>query len=824
MIGNNFKKGSSDEDVNVDKVKGKTEKYLMAFLIFILPLVVSISLPLFPLGGNFVIPIILSLILVVLYFNSYEYLVKYIIVIYVMLSVIIQGLVVYSNLYYINQQEIRMFYITILEISIIIASFILITYIVIKTDLITITFGSIVGVFILIPGMLPIGLGLLIIFVLYMKAIHNKKFFNLVMVFVIAMFIVQPFIVAMNVSNTNINSNTTAYFLVTPNIYYLHGATQGNISNVSATVSNSGFYLKSPLEKPIYLLGSSNDILSEYKTISMLSYPSKSSNSTGNQIYNSISTISFYSLDLLVAIIIFLFSLLISDEVFSHGLTSLYKDKKEENFTGLDEIIIKHEWLIQSALLGVVFIVFLSAVQIPLDFKTQVGFNLPFIIGTIFISLIGGYSIDWYDSYLKNLIKKEKLVKEIKYKISELENNSEDLITEINNVKKYINDVSITDNKIRQISKSLEDIKNIKENVDSAAYISLKQYKEVIDKTLGDFDKLKNKYRSELYNVIRNDLNMYNNMIKTKYLDKYINIKYDVIEYTGIDDLNKLLSIHDMANNNAHKISKNIKERYSTLVNALSKMFPDKISSDIPEFGDMAPGNIIEFFNVVYKEKCEMVKEEYKKAISELKSMGYKISSLDEDVCYSDIFYENFRVYLKDTVKELEEYKNSVKLIRESFERVIQDNEITNNISSTSHVQSIIDSKINQLSEWKNLHYAVSSLLEYKLQYEKIIKDNVMKDKLSILNLDLYFVIEDYVKDMLENKKYISLNDIPLSEEFAKIFVKFFKDRNVMYKINEINNTIEKIILREEAESNNIETNSINTNHEKPKKPRGKKS
>ena len=737
-----------------NEIREKFKKYFSVGLFFTATLIVGIALPILPVGGNYIVPILAAILISILVYEA-PLGGKTALVYFAFFSVIVESIFAYGTL----------------PPGIMLAEFIILFIIIIfvlpflirRSDSVALGFGVLAGALLIFPPTLPFGIAMLVLYAVYSRNLRDTA-----KSIVTALLMYQPIGLAMNVTNK------ANLIFASAKIFYITHFGSGTLSSIisGSTVSTVSASWSSASLLPIYLMGAIKNITLEFGVIStgihdIISFKGYSTLASG------FGTMGAYSLDLIIIGIVLGVILIIAGVILTL-MAKTYKGKDPEDLNLFSKIFKDYEIPIFALILSLLILFMISQLSIPLSFTTDLAMTTPFLLGTVAVSVAGGFGISEYEIYVNRVIEAVRLRERIR-----------DRYANFNNSKRKFEDTVLSriDETVKEnigpyahISERLtSDFDNDLRSIDSDSLTTLRTKAKNAN---GYCDELKNKQDVAVNQIIafmRGELMRFN-LILPK-IESLTVLHFEGPKEEDIRTLDDYIIAYVEITRLSFDVSSKLSDVYMESSKALARMFPD----EVPKIEKPAPGHsafdvetiINNYIQPLYT-NLEDKFDSYKNSFSDLLPINrdeYRISNCSSFLSVLDSEISKIIKYLDDTMLSAD-YLNGI------IERITKEEIDTGVQSETSKIIAVVGTEKEKFSGWQNAAMLLDDLRDYMNNVKQKIEEAVNLDKAYISTLSLYSFLEEYIMDAVRSRGKIQLEDIPLNREFSKRAVDIFIRRN----------------------------------------------
>ena len=737
-----------------NEIREKFKKYFSVGLFFTATLIVGIALPILPVGGNYIVPILAAILISILVYEA-PLGGKTALVYFAFFSVIVESIFAYGTL----------------PPGIMLAEFIILFIIIIfvlpflirRSDSVALGFGVLAGALLIFPPTLPFGIAMLVLYAIYSRNLRDTA-----KSIVTALLMYQPVGLAMNVTNK------ANLIFASAKIFYITHFGSGTLSSIisGSTFSTVSASWSSASLLPIYLMGAVKNITLEFGVIStgihdIISFKGYSTLASG------FSTMGTYSLDLIIIGIVLGVILIIAGVVLTL-MAKTYKGKDPEDLNLFSKMFKDYEIPMFALILSLLILFMISQLSIPLSFTTDLAMTMPFLLGTVAVSVAGGFGISEYEIYVNRAIEAVQLRDRIRNRYASF-----------NNSKRKFEDTVLSriDETVKEnigpyahISERLtSDFDNDLRSIDGDSLTTLRTKAKNAN---GYCDELKNKQDVAVNQIIafmRGELMRFN-LILPK-IEDITGLHFEGPKEEDIRTLDDYIIAYVEITRLSFDVSSKLSDVYMESSKALARMFPD----EVPKIEKPAPGHssfdvetiINNYIQPLYT-NLEDKFDSYRNSFSDLLPINrdeYRISNCSSFLSILDSEISKIIKYLDETILQAD-YLNSI------IERITKEEIDTGVQSETSKIIAVVESQKEKFSSWQNAAMLLDDLQDYMNNVKRRIEEAVNLDRTYISTLSLYSFLEEYIMDAVRSRGKIQFEDIPLNREFSKRAVDIFIRRN----------------------------------------------
>ncbi|MEM4058734.1 MAG: hypothetical protein QXZ12_08465 [Thermoplasmata archaeon] len=721
-----------------DGPREKIDKYVTTFIYFLTPLTMSWILPILPVGGNYIIPIVSGAVLSLLIYRKFVKSAKFLLTYFIFFTILIQSIFTYSlsNIPYYGE--------FIILIIIIVIAVPIVAY---KADPLLLGFGALSGSLLINPATLPLSLSIMMIYTVY-----KRNVFNTVAMVFLALMISEPFVLAA----TYLNAKSLAFYYL--KLGYVHLSSSQTFQNI---LNNVTFVSFNSISNPIYLLGQVTSINTEFRILGLLFHSSLPNNFSIQNVSNSFLIAGNFLIYFLVAIILavaFSFSV--------EGMNILMKILKKIN--AMAEVF---QPLIFAIILSLLTIYLISSMSIPLVYLTSVGFSMYFLVYTVGVSAAGGLGVTINEVYIKRAEEIEMWKTKIKEVSGSFVAEYEMTIDKINLIKQNVREREYTyETMVNTLNTQF------KEEIGKLNEISIEslriRYRNVSE-FLSDLRNMHRQLEDDTLNYVRLEAIKYNNLLAEAKKVSEVN-EGSVSE--SFNSLPEALSLNLLIHKNTLLLSREMISFYDKVSSSLNRLFPDEVfklenpkeSELIIDLENLLEAYIKPIVNGIIVDKFDKYKNDLCLLI-DLKPEIYNIRNMD-------IFINDLQKKIENEIDKLNKLKSNLAELNTTLSSTLKINTYYSSILVSSSAISIIDDEIQKLKQWKDIEQLLSIWKYYKEKALPEIENDINMDKITIYVLSIYSLIEMYFVEELASKDRFNINDVPLSypaaEKMMQIFVR----------------------------------------------------
>ena len=230
-------------------------------------------------------------------------------------------------------------------------------------------------------------------------------------------------------------------------------------------------------------------------------------------------------------------------------------------------------------------------------------------------------------------------------------------------------------------------------------------------------------------------------------------------------------------------------EKYNNVITALSKLIPEvKEAYSVPSgesfkrdymvldlFVRRSLLGLYATFNERYKEICRKIAS----------VLEIEVTSELENVLNADLFVNTLNVAVEKLAEELEDYRTRIKGYNDLVYTLIKGSGIDPSLirtESSAYIESMerLEKRLKSWSSGEDLYRLAREYIELR----KRLLEALEKDQVLIRVASVFPQVEKYTKKLLEARKSVHLEDIPLKEEYSKFFVKLFTLKNLEFAVD----------------------------------------
>ncbi|RJS74896.1 hypothetical protein CW710_00560 [Candidatus Bathyarchaeota archaeon] len=230
--------------------------------------------------------------------------------------------------------------------------------------------------------------------------------------------------------------------------------------------------------------------------------------------------------------------------------------------------------------------------------------------------------------------------------------------------------------------------------------------------------------------------------------------------------------------------------RYNSVLDSLGKLIPEAYLTH----PSITIDNIEEDpFNldIFIRRTLISLSNSYEKKYLELLEKLSKLLGIELDEEFRNIF--NVDIFIRKIDEKIE---NMTSEINEILDRIDRLNELVKDILKGSGIESVfmkteshayveeLKKMRDALLNWRNGDELFSTLTMY-LELRRGLEDSLEKDKVLADVASIFPILERYVKDVVKRYGKIDVRDIPLTESHLTVFVNLFVQKNYEYLVNQ---------------------------------------
>ncbi|MGC8631759.1 MAG: hypothetical protein ACP5T2_05000 [Thermoprotei archaeon] len=727
--------------------KARVDRYVTASLYLIAVLLSGFVLPLAPVGGFFVLPVVLGLALVLLSLRRNERSAKLVAVYYMIMTVIVQGFFALAPLASAHPNlllaQLSLFLVYVLVGAPEIAS----------SSSLVVLGGWVAGVLLIYPNGLPFALA-----AYALVAVYSRDVGRTAGAVAVSMVVAEPFVVASAVLNGGAGMAFVAlrlnYLRVDPaSASFL---LNGDLSSLPA-YSVIGSFVRSPLKQPVYLMGTVKDLGSELAAVSSVSgyVFSKIAPANARDIVAGLLSILVFFYRYLAAALMLMAALMFAVEAMNLAFKFLetVEAQKAARYLSAAEPVAYGVVLSSLALLLV------GQAAVPFDFSTSVSFGPAFLVGTLGVVIAASSGISVEELYATRVDEAERLRKEIGRMSDEFEAKRSEILSTLNKVKGVVKEREFA---FEGAVSSLEaEEKEAASGLEKASLELLRQRAQELTTLLDQLTGLKARLTDEVTAQVRASVLAYNRVASEA--ERLLGLSVNQLSEESYSSLEALLEHYGRAYGVFADLSKALSEKYASLSSALSALFPDEVSAaEPPPPSPFVEGleNQMDFYVKPLLEGKEEDYEKYEKEISQLTGISgeYPIGAADE-------FLKEVGKWVSGEQQKLQAYLEMVSSLDQTLSGVLELDPSYAPLRGSASAVPLIQQELKALNDWRGAEGLLSAISGYKEALPQI--ERAMKvDMLQVEILSVYKVIEAFAISSLRSRE-LSPEDFPLSHEAA---------------------------------------------------------
>jgi tetratricopeptide (TPR) repeat protein len=748
---------SSSNELNEEmkKLRKKIDNYVTSALFFVSIVVTSILIPFLPVGGFYILPILLGLILAILNYRGFLTISKYIMLYYVIATLLLQVFVSFYSLELYNSVD-KSYIIS--ELAFVLVGIVLLPIFLKPVNGFSIAVGWLATALLVYPKTFAIGIALIIIASLYQQLLTKS---SLAVPLIVAI-LYQPFLIAATLANVSGISNAYVFPLISIK-YVSPNVSPSNMSVLLMPTNNVTD--QDALKNPIYLLAPLNDV-SGYNFLMpvFLNYYISTAKSFSSPI-SLIKSIwllisSDYIAQLFIIIVFSITSFLAAEgmNILNRYFLSPDRGKIAKWFNYLQPAIF-------ALLLSVLFVYIVSQSSIPLNYTTSFKFTYTILLGTFGSVIIGGIMLSAEEIYISRKANEVIIRGRIREKLKDFESIKKKFIDEIQKVSSIVRDKKFYyDEPLNNIEK---EVKVITKDIDKMNLENLHKTYKLMENTIEYVNNLELKFINEVIEHARNSSLKYNFMAEE--MSQILGVKFEALP-TIFSSLEEAINYFEIAYEHYESFSKTLVHVYTNVVNAMFRLFPEDTPNPEQLNSSYLLSDIENLINYYLKPIISgesTLFENFRDKICEKINIGCKYTIVNVDK-----FLEEILKWTEAQIKELESYKNMISSLRNTISEIVMIEQSYAILQEEEKIVPDIEVQINRLKEWSNAQSFLEAIEEQAKLLPRI-KDAIEKDKVQIVTLSIYRLVERYIEDLIKVKEYIEPNDVPLEPQAATLAMKY---------------------------------------------------
>lgn len=741
------------------KVRERVDDYVTSALVFASIMATALALPVLPLGGNLVLPVVVAVISTVLNLRGRKEVVKVILTYYLVLTLTVQSFFSFAPLIprypelYLGQLA-----------FLLILAFVVAPIVAKWASPFSIALGLLVGTGLVYPDSLPLALAGLVLAVVYSRDVGRAG-----QVILISVLLIEPFITAATASNGLGNMAFEALKLdyVTLNFYNTSSGTslQGIQGSASFHPVN-GTFVRSSLQYPVYLFGGARDLDTEFLTIA----------STFRVLGNEVSLspgvlgrglaelVGFFYVAIAVGAVLAVASILSVEGV--RTLSRLYS--KVEG-TSLGGYLAIAEPAIYSSLFSLLLIYLVSQMSIPLDYLTSVGFNYPFLLGTFGTSALGGGAISVREWYVSRKAEEMRLRRRIMELAEEFRRRKAKVLASLEALRETVKERDFPySNLFRNLG---EEVEREVEGVERVGLEVLRSRLRRVEELTREAEQLRRNMEYEVLNFVRSRVLRYNALASEA--ERLTGLSVQRLSENPFDSLDRVIQNYGSAYAVYRDLSTKLTEVYESLNRALSRLMPKDVARvESPPPSDSLEG-LENLVNSYLKPMLEGVaEEEFSKYVGEFS----KLTGIPPNftIREADKFLTELQRWIESEVGKLDGMLAQVRELETIASNLLSFGQNYTPMRSTSSVAPEIEDFTKRLRNWADLEELSETLREYREYLLPKLQEALKSDQLQIEVTSTFKAVERYLLDQLGNREAIEVENVPLSREAAITSLQLF--------------------------------------------------
>jgi|GEM_PF-1049276 hypothetical protein len=715
-----------------DKLYRKVEEFLVSFFCSFISLVV---LPLLPVGGGYIIPLLFSILIGVI---SYIFNIRTSFKVFSFIMAINLLIQIPYSYYYSKSPLPPLFPIVVSEI------FMIISYALSSDSPLSAFIGMLSGSILLLPYGVFFATPLLLI-----SPLIEKRITSIVVELSSVFAIYFPFVALENIMN-NISVQGFNF-----NIYVL------SIIN-SANYGNSWLGAQSPYNFTLYLLPPSQNIFNSIQNFLSTRFII-SSNAPSSFLEFAVKSFGTF-----VGLISSLIGIFISSFLLLY-LTKLIPKRNFLNYYNVFAIIFKYsklEEIIATVGLYVIAVLLLSLVSQPLGFYIQPEISSPsppYLISILF-SLFLSVIISHRNNYFELAEELNRMRNSIYNKVNEVEREYENLVNKYN---PYSSELDFIKLNLDLGSKIVERVKRNMERAKEEDNISqLMQYYESAEKAKNDIMNLDIQNIVKLKDLIRriSESIEYSLDVLSKY-KVYFN-EYKKVSLT--DDPKSLISSYNYLKEFESKIFSIITTKHNEAIEALSRLYPNEIpKAESIEAKNYNPGYLSIFISStfsVYNEKFMKSLKDLTEFAREKMNIQLEVRTYLDSPDLVESIISKIKIILDKNIKYIKIYESYLNELAK-FSSYLEFNSM--------NLIKLVSELPKEVEEWRGedqLRKVIESVMDLDRKLYNYLREDINFMKL----VRIHDQIKKIIDELLERKGgEIRAEDVGISEKYAYKLFKF---------------------------------------------------
>lgn len=791
----------------------RINRIVNSIIAFISSYTVFFIYPLLPIGGNYILPSMISLVIGILVFRGREKIAVGLFYTFTFIATVINISSVYISIQILLQ----------LQLLLVLAMFLISAIMFTKPNVIFLTFLA--ASLLLHPTLFIFSIPILVLTISLEKMdIRSVIFITLVFTMMYA-----PFALAMNLANPLFSGDQPVYRLFSIPHTNFHG-------------SHSLMLGESDLSKPISLMAPARslwELIAELMGVSEM-VPGESLaiveglnkmidrysrihglNITANAEILLSSTSLFewlnifikedvgvnlilrflasYILTLFAVILTIAFSIVIA--LFLEGLTRNLITRRLEKIYPKMKVF---STLLLSILFLTITLYFIDALQAPLSYVTVMSFGgVAFqynIFFTAFFALLISLR-DFYEMKIEEILQLkskimdawtrfQSLYSDFSKKCEELRNSVVIDVPEAVVAEKIYESVK-SDVKRSEAITTLPVLKSIFTSIEDKR-LSLEKFMEKIETDIKLRLKALNELQSALISELENvGFNLSSVINRLKESRPWMNVE-ELIKPPTINiaelTFEKAISNYGKTRENFIGFSRILVLRYGQILNSLERLMPEVHSTHptlSPENVEKDPLSLDIF---VKRTVISLINysEKYLRLVEKLsKLLNIEVKDEFKNIFKADAFMETVNAKLSKIVSEINETIDGIEKLNVLISEILQGSGVDTTFTKTGSYTYVEDLKKieKSLIDWKSGEELASTLTMY-LELKTGLEEALEKDRVLAETASVFPYLEMYVKDAIKQYGKIHVSDLPLMESHLMAFISLFTQKNYEYSID----------------------------------------
>lgn len=791
----------------------RIHKIVSSGIAFISSYTVFFIYPLLPIGGNYILPLIISLVIGMLVFRGREKTALGFFYTLTFIAVILNITSVYTSLQVLLQ----------LQLFLVLTMFLISAIMFTKPNVIFLTYLAVS--LLLHPTFFIFSIPILVL-TISLEKIDIRSVVSITLVFTM---MYSPFALAMNLANPMFSGDQPIYRLFSIPHTNFHGSRSlilgesdlskpislmtpalslwelvARLIGVSEIVSNESLTIVEGLNKMInkYSQIHGLNIVADAETL----FSSASSFSwftvlieEGTEVNMLLRFIASYVLTLFAVILMIAFSIVLA--LFLEGFAKDLIAKKLEKIFPKMKIF---STLLLSMLFLTITLYFVDALQAPLSYVTSMTFGGIAFQYNIFFTAIFALLIslrDFYDMKIEEILKLKSSILDawlrfktvylnFSKKCEELRNNIGIDVPEAIAAEKIYESVK-SDVKRAEAVTTLPVLRSIVTSIEDKR-LNLEKFMEKIETDI----KLRLKALNELHNALVSELenagfNLDNVINRLKENYPWINVE-ELIK-PSIINVEKLtfeqaIGEYGKTRKNFINFSKVLILRYRQILGSLERLMPEVRSTYPPLTPENVEEDPLNLDIFVKRTVISLINysERYLRLIERLsKLLNIEVKDEFKNIFKADAFIDIVDERLSKILQEINETVNGIEKLNVLISEILQGSGVEPTFTKTESHTYVEELKKMEKSllNWKSGEELASILTMY-LELKDGLKEALEKDRILAETASVFPYLELYVKDAVKRYGKIHVSDLPLMESHLMVFISLFVQKNYEYSID----------------------------------------